>query len=198
MKSNKIYLNIITLLCIALLGIACEKKYEGKSSLESVKYNSNNSTYTAIELDSTKARNNILQIKLQELYDLSTNYAAGNKDTDIDETLYKQIGLYFEKPDTLLINNFIKELDSLKARYVKISDVSSSKEFTPKDTLDYTKYKVDYFDVSKKFLGSIDKFAHYTLKELPTSEQKVKGAFKFYFTDFKAPQKDSIPSGVTK
>lgn len=192
--------NIIAVTIILIIGLAaCKEKYKGKNSLETVKYNNNTTTFSPIELDSLQTINNITALKLQEVYDLGTNYAAGNKDSDIDVTLYNQIQEYFEKPDSTKIMPFIKQLDSLKARFVKISDVSTSKYINAKDTLDFAKYKMDYYDKERKYIGYLNKEVQYALKEAPAKEKKFKSEFKFYFVEFKGPpKKDSIPSGKTK
>ena len=150
-------------------------------------------------MDSLQTINNITALKLQEVYDLGTNYAAGNKDSDIDITLYNQIQEYFEKPDSTKIMPFIKQLDSLKARFVKISDVSTSKYISTKDTLDFAKYKMDYYDKERKYIGYLNKEVQYVLKKkLLQKEKKFKSEFKFYFVEFKGRlKKDSIPSGKT-
>ncbi|WP_407482161.1 hypothetical protein [Elizabethkingia meningoseptica] len=192
--------NITFALIIIIAIIACkEEKYTGKNSIETVKYNNNATTFSPIELDSVQTINNITALKLQEVYDLATNYAAGNKDSDIDITLYNQIQEYFEKPDSAKIHPFIKELDSLKARFVKINDVTTFKHVTSKDTLDYAKYKMDYYNKDRKYLGYQNKEVHYVMKEVPAIEKKFKREFKFYFVDFRGPaRKDSILSGKAK
>lgn len=192
--------NISFAVIIIIAVVACkEEKYTGKNSIETVKYNNNATTFSPIELDSVQTINNITALKLQEVYDLATNYAAGNKDSDIDITLYNQIQEYFEKPDSAKIHPFIKELDSLKARFVKINDVTTFKHVTSKDTLDYAKYKMDYYNKERKYLGYQNKEVHYVMKEVPAIEKKFKREFKFYFVDFRGPsKKDSILSGKAK
>ncbi|NAW52055.1 hypothetical protein GNY06_11980 [Elizabethkingia argentiflava] len=201
MKKIHNALSFFSGLFIILGLIACNKKYSGKNTIETVKYNNNTTTYSPVEFDSVQARNYITGLKLQELYDLAAHYAAGNKDSDIDFTLYHQIQEYFDKPDSSKINSFINELDSLKARFVKINAISTFKEIhTKKDTLDFAKYRMDYYDGGKKYAGYLNKQVQYILKEVPVKEKKFKREFKFYFVDFKNPisQKDSVSLGKTK
>jgi len=183
---------LIALLIISFFVFSCKKKYIGENSIETVKYNKN----SVIELDSIQTINNIITLKLQEIYDLATNYAVGNKDSDIDQTIYNQIQEYFKKPDTAVINPIIRELDSLKSRFVKINNVESFKYTEDTNTLDCAKYNIDYYDVTRKYLGSENKYVQYTLKETPAKEKIFKQEFKFYFIKFSGfSENDSILSG---
>jgi len=184
-------------LLLVIFFFACSEKYEGNNSIENVKYNSNKTTYAPMEIDSVNARNYIIKLKLQEVYDLATNYAAGNKDTEIDQTLYNQLKEYFEKPDSTIIEPLIKEMDSLSARYVKIVKVSSDKEIIDQDTLDFADYSMLYYNKDKRYIGSLPKKVQYVLKETPVPQKKFNSEFKFYFVSF-APfpsLNDSISSG---
>lgn len=200
MRTNKFFLNLSIGVILAMLLMACNKKYQGTNNIESVKYNRNETTYTPKELDSVKARNYIIKLRLQEVYDLATNYAAGNKDTEIDRTLYRQIKEYFEKPDSTAIQPLIKELDSLKARFVKISNVTSKKEVIAPDTLDFAAYQMAYYDKDKRYIGTQHKEVQYILKETPIGEKKFKSEFKFFFVNFypNLSENDSISVGNTK
>lgn len=199
MKTKSLFNSgFILLLLISIY--ACNKKYEGNNSIENVKYNSNKTTYAPIEIDSVEARNYIIRLKLQEVYDLATNYAAGNKDTEIDKTLYNQLAEYFTRPDSAIVQPVIHEMDSLKARFVKISDVTSEKEIVNNDTLDFAHYQMAYYNNKRQYLGTEKKKTQYLLKETPVIEKKFKSEFRFYFVSF-APmgtEKDSIPSGEIK
>lgn len=200
MKKINNLLNFIFVLLIALVFVKCNKKYQGNNSIENVKYNSNKTTYTPKELDSVEARNYIVKLKLQEVYDLATNYAAGNKDTEIDRTIYEQIKEYFEKPDSTSIAPLISELDSLGARFVRINNIETLKEVVNEDTLDFAKYTMMYYNKEKRYVGALNKEVQYILKETPVEEKKFKSEFKFYFVNFQplAGKKDSIPSVETK
>ena len=74
---------------------------------------------------------------------------------------------------------FIKQLDSLKARFVKISDVSTSKYISAKDTLDFAKYKMDYYDKERKYIGYLNKEVQYVLKEAPAKKRNLKVNLNF-------------------
>lgn len=193
----KIKNKILNALFAALIGFAffaCNKKYEGNNSIESVKYNTNKTTYTPMELDSVQAVNRIVAQHLQEVYDLATNYAAGNKDTDIDQTLRNQMMEYFETTDSLQINPLVKTLDSLQARYVKVYDITTFKKPVKKDSLDFATYKLDYYDKSRRYLGMLNKEVQYVLKA-PEQDKQFTKEFKFYFVNFNL-KKDSIPAKI--
>jgi len=171
---------------------SCKKKYIGDNSIETVKYNKN----VAIELDSIQTRNNIILIKLQEIYDLAINYAIGNKDSDIDKAIYNQMQEYFEKKDSTAINPIIKEIDSIRARFARVNKVNAFEYSKNTDTLDFASYKIDYYDVERKYLGTMSKNTQYILKETPDKERKFKQEFKFYFVKFDVfSGKDSISLG---
>ncbi|MGN7865224.1 hypothetical protein [Chryseobacterium sp.] len=184
---------IFTILLVLLA--ACNKKTE-VSDLDKLRNSNNEKSYPAVQMDSMQAINSITKQKVQELLDLSTLYLSGNRNTEIDTVIYSQMESYFHKPDSLTFKRLIKELDSLKVRSVKVNSLNVYKEFYKKDTLDYAKFNVEYFDNKNKSLGSFEKNAQYIL----LSTSKLKKEFKFYFLDFysKPLKKDSTSVGVTK
>ncbi|AYZ14795.1 hypothetical protein V2E39_11750 [Chryseobacterium arthrosphaerae] len=184
---------IFTILLVLLA--ACNKKTE-VSDLDKLRNSNNEKSYPAVQMDSMQAINSITKQKVQELLDLSTLYLSGNRNTEIDTVIYSQMESYFHKPDSLTFKRLIKELDSMKVKSVKVNNLNVYKEFYKKDTLDYAKFNVEYFDSKNKSLGSFEKNAQYIL----LSTSKLKKEFKFYFLDFysKPLKKDSTSVGVTK
>ncbi|MGG7439360.1 hypothetical protein ACQ7CU_14895 [Chryseobacterium arthrosphaerae] len=184
---------IFTILLVLLA--ACNKKTE-VSDLDKLRNSNNEKSYPAVQMDSMQAINSITKQKVQELLDLSTLYLSGNRNTEIDTVIYSQMESYFHKPDSLTFKRLIKELDSMKVKSVKVNNLNVYKEFYKKDTLDYAKFNVEYFDSKNKSLGSFEKNAQYIL----LSTSKLKKEFKFYFLDFysKPLKKDTTSVGVTK
>ncbi|BFO66037.1 hypothetical protein KCF3NO3_20200 [Chryseobacterium sp. KCF3-3] len=178
------------------LFIACNNKTSEVSDLDKLRNSNNEKSYPAVQMDSMQAINSITKQKVQELLDLSTLYLSGNRNTEIDTVIYSQMESYFHKPDSLTFKTLLKELDSMKAKTAKVSNLNVYKEFYKKDTLDYAKFNVEYFDNKNKSLGSFEKNAQYIL----LSTSKLKKEFKFYFLDFysKPLKKDSTSVGVTK
>lgn len=168
---------IFTILLVLLA--ACNKKTE-VSDLDKLRNSNNEKSYPAVQMDSMQAINSITKQKVQELLDLSTLYLSGNRNTEIDTVIYSQMESYFHKPDSLTFKRLIKELDSMKVKSVKVNNLNVYKEFYKKDTLDYAKFNVEYFDSKNKSLGSFEKNAQYIL----LSTSKLKKEFKFYFLDF--------------
>lgn len=192
MKRN----NIISLLFLLLLSLAaCKKESAGISDLEKIRNNNNKKAYPAAQLDSAQAINAITKQKIQELLDLSTLYTSGTKDTEIDSVIYEQMKKYFvdKKDDQLL--PLLKQLDSFKVKTAKVGALNISKEVRTKDTLDFAKFEVEYFDNNDRLLGKHQKTAQYMLKPSPV---KFKKEFKFYFVSFDDLSKDSTAMGVTK
>lgn len=192
MKRN----NIISLLFLLLLSLAaCKKESAGISDLEKIRNNNNKKAYPAAQLDSAQAINAITKQKIQELLDLSTLYTSGTKDTEIDSVIYEQMKKYFvdKKDDQLL--PLLKQLDSFKVKTAKVGALNISKEVRTKDTLDFAKFEVEYFDNNDRLLGKHQKTAQYMLKPSPV---KFKKEFKFYFVSFDDLSKDSTSVGVTK
>lgn len=178
------------------LFIACNNKTSEVSDLDKLRNSNNEKSYPAVQMDSMQAINSITKQKVQELLDLSTLYLSGNRNTEIDTLIYSQMESYFHKPDSLTFKRLLKELDSMKVKTAKVSNLNVYKEFYKKDTLDYAKFNVEYFDNKNKSLGSFEKNAQYIL----LSTSKLKKEFKFYFLDFysKPLKKDSTSVGVTK
>ncbi|WP_326981964.1 hypothetical protein VUJ46_17275 [Chryseobacterium sp. MYb264] len=156
-----------------------------------------NSNNPAVQMDSMQAINSITKQKVQELLDLSTLYLSGKRDTEIDTVIYSQMEGYFHKPDSTTFKNLFREMDSLKAKSVKVNKLEVYKDYDKKDTLDFAKFNVEYFDGKNKSLGTFEKNAQYILMSTP----KVNKEFKFYFLNFYSKplvKKDSTSVGVTK
>ncbi len=187
--------NFLIFTVLLTLFVACNKKTE-VSDLDKLRNSNNEKSYPAVQMDSMQAINSITKQKVQELLDLSTLYLSGNRNTEIDTVIYSQMESYFHKPDSLTFKRLINELDSMKVKTVKVNSLNVYKEFYKKDTLDYAKFNVEYFDSKNKSLGSFEKNAQYIL----LSTSKPKKEFKFYFLDFysKPLKKDSTVVGVTK
>lgn len=187
--------NFLLLTILLTLFVACNKKTE-VSDLEKLRNSNNTKSYPSVQMDSMQAINSITKQKVQELLDLSTLYLSGNRNTEIDTVIYSQMESYFHKPDSLTFKKLLKELDSMKVKSVKVNNLNVYKEFYKKDTLDYAKFNVEYFDNKNKSLGSFEKNAQYIL----LSTSKMKKEFKFYFLDFysRPLKKDSTSVGVTK
>lgn len=167
---------------IAIVSMAsCNKKYEGDTTINDVKYKNNRNTIPSIKMDSAQAINTITKQKIQDLLDLSTLYISGNKDTEIDSVIYAQMQSYFLKPDSLQLKPLFKDLDSLKVRYANINKLSIQRQIVGKDTFDIAKFNVEYFNNKKLFIGSYERDAQYVLKSVPT---KANNEFKFYFKNF--------------
>lgn len=188
--------NFLIFTVLLTLFIACNNKTSEVSDLDKLRNSNNEKSYPAVQMDSMQAINSITKQKVQELLDLSTLYLSGNRNTEIDTLIYSQMESYFHKPDSLTFKRLLKELDSMKVKTAKVSNLNVYKEFYKKDTLDYAKFNVEYFDNKNKSLGSFEKNAQYIL----LSTSKLKKEFKFYFLDFysKPLKKDSTSVGVTK
>lgn len=182
--------NLIRLFVICIISSfiihSCNKKYEGDTSLEDVKYKTNRQSIPSVKMDSAQAINTITKQKIQDLLDLSTLYTSGNKDTEIDSVIYAQMNGYFLKGDSLHLKPLLKDLDSLKVRYAKVNKLEISKISNGNDTLDYAQFSVEYYNDKKAFIGSFDRQAQYILKAAPKQFQKE---FKFYFINFYESQK---------
>ena len=189
--NNFLFLAIL----LGILMIACTKKEENNnvSDLEKLR-NTNN---ISVKMDSTQAINAITLQKVQDVLDLSTLYLAGDQKTEIDTAIYSKIEKYFQKPDSLTFKGLFKELESLKVKKVKVSNINVFKSINDKDTLDYAKFNVEYFGDKNKSIGSFEKNAQYTLVSKAKENNKE---FKFYFIKFYSddPKKDSTSVGVTR
>ncbi|WP_297986511.1 hypothetical protein [uncultured Chryseobacterium sp.] len=189
---NKLFLSFLAVIMIA---VSCEKKEE-KSDLETLRTSNNRKSYPVTKMDSAQAIQFITKQKIQELFDLSTLYANGNRDTEIDSVIYAQMQNYFEKPDSTKLKPIIQQLDSLQVNTAKVGNIAVSKKISGKDTLDFAQFNVEYFDQNNKSIGSFNKNAQYVLKLAPVQFKKE---FKFYFVKFDVEMpKDSTSSGVTK
>ncbi len=188
--NKKKYYHFLLPAMIILGIISCNKKYEGvDNSLETLRNANNNVTYTKTKLDSLQATNVITSQKVQDLLDLSTLYISGNKDTEIDSVIYTQMQAHFLSRDSNNLKPLLKEMDSLKVRYAKVSKLATSKSVHEKDTLDFATFDVEYYDKSKTYITTVNRKAQYLLKASPV---KFKKEFKFYFTSFYPKNADSI------
>ncbi|REC49051.1 hypothetical protein [Chryseobacterium pennipullorum] len=188
--------NFLIFAMLLVVFVACNNKKTEVSDLDKLRNSTNAKSYPAVQMDSMQAVNSITKQKVQELLDLSTLYLSGNRNTEIDTVIYSQMQSYFHKPDSLTFKRLLTELDSMKVKSVKVNSLNVYKEFYKKDTLDFAKFNVEYFDSKSKSLGSFEKNAQYIL----LSTSKLKKEFKFYFLDFysKPLKKDSTLAGVTK
>ncbi len=186
---------LLSLLLFLVLLIACNDKPE-TISLEQVKYNTNTTSYPTAKMDSAKVNNSITKQKTREVLELSILYNNGNKDSEIDEAIYSQIMGYFFKPDSTTLNNIFVELDSLKVSNAKINRFQVEEKYFKKDTLNFAKFDVEYFDNQSRSIGTFSREAQYIL--LP-AEINYKKEFRFYFLNFyNKPLNDSILSVSTR
>lgn len=190
-KSNFIY--IVLLFAIIF---SCTKKTEEISDLDKLRNSTNKKSYPAIQMDSVQAINAITLQKVQDVFDLSALYVTGNRDTEIDYSIYSQIQSYFHKPDSLTLNPLFKELESLKVKTAKVNNIKVYDVYYKEDTLNFAKFNVEYFDKDKQTLGRFSRKSQFILVPAP---KQFKKEFKFYFLDFfSKPLNDSIDSDVIK
>ncbi|REC72157.1 hypothetical protein DRF58_04000 [Epilithonimonas hispanica] len=170
--------------------ISCNKKYEGEeNSLETIRNANNNVSYSKTKLDSLQATNVITSQKVQDLLDLSTLYTSGNKDTEIDSVIYTQMQAHFLTKDSNNLKPLLKEMDSLKVRFAKVNNLTTSKSVIDKDTLDFANFDVEYYDNKRTYITTVNRKAQYMLKASPVKFQKE---FKFYFSNFYKKDSDTI------
>lgn len=192
MKRN----NFLYLILILGFIFSCNKKTGEMSELDTLRNSSNKKSYPAQQMDSVQAIKSITLQKVQDVFDLSTLYIAGNRNTEIDSSIYSQIKYYFYKPDSLTLRPLFKELESLNVRSAKVNNLEVYDIYYKKDTLNFAKFNVEYFDKEKRSLGQFDQKSQFILVPAP---KKFKKEFKFYFLDFfSKPLNDSIESGVIK
>ena len=188
-KQNKIYWWILSLSIIISGFISCNKKYDGEdNSLETIRNANNRVTYTKSSLDSLQAINVITSQKVQDLLDLSTLYTSGNKDTEIDSVIYTQMQAHFLTKDSNNLKPLLKEMDSLKVRFAKVNNLTTSKSVVASDTLDFANFDVEYYDKKRTYITTVNRKAQYMLKASPVKFQKE---FKFYFNNFYKKESDS-------
>lgn len=193
-KQNKIYCWTLSLSLVITTIIACNKKYEGDdNSLETIRTANNNTTYSKTKLDSLQAINVITTQKVKDLLELSALYTSGNKDTEIDSVIYTQMQAHFLNPDSSNLKPLLKEMDSLKVRYIKLNNLKTSKSIIKKDTLDIANFDVEYYDKKRTYITTVNRKSQYFLKASPV---KFKKEFKFYFDNFY--KKDSDSTKTTK
>lgn len=189
--------NLLILMIIICLCFSCKKNHdEIHNDLETLRNSNNKDSYPAKQLDSIQALNAITQQKVQEVLDLSAIYLSGKKNTEVDTLIFNQMKSYFYKPDSLSFGKLFKEMDSLKVKSAKVSELSAFKTVYKKDTLDYAKFNVEYFDDKNKTLGKREKYVQYYLHAAP---KQFQNEFKFYLLRFyTTPVNDSTSVGVTK
>lgn len=189
--NNFLFLTIL----LGVIMIACTKKEENNniSDLDKLR-NTNNIN---VLMDSTQAINAITLQKVQDVLDLSTLYLSGNKKTEIDTAIYSKIEKYFQKSDSTTFQGLFKELESLKVKKVKVSNINVFKKINDKDTLDFAKFNVEYIGDKNKSIGNFERSAQYTLVSKANEKNKE---FKFYFIKFYSDllKKDSTSVGVTR
>ncbi len=194
MKNNK-YLLIAFLIFFAIFSCTKEKSTE-ISDLQKIRNNTNQKSYPLTKIDSAQAISLITKQKIQELFDLSTLYTSGNRDTEIDSIIYSQMNSYFAEMDSTKLQPLLQQLDSFKVKTAKVGNITVKKQIVGKDTLDFAKFNVEYFDQNDRSIGNFEKNAQYMLKLFPV---KFKKEFKFYFVNLDGePPKDSTSAGVTK
>lgn len=195
MKTNNKYIALLILFLVGIISCTPEKKEE-ISDLQIVRNNNNQKSYPTTKMDSAQVISLITKQKIQELFDLSTLYTSGNRDTEIDSVIYAQMRSYFAESDSNKLKPLLKELDSYKVRSAKVGNVNVKKEIIGNDTLDLAQYNVEYFDQKDNTIGKLTKNAKFMLKLSPV---KFKKEFRFYFADldFEFP-KDSTAVGVIK
>ncbi|ALR31777.1 hypothetical protein ATE47_15195 [Chryseobacterium sp. IHB B 17019] len=189
--------NFLLFAMLLLAFVSCNNKKTEVSDLDKLRNSTNTKTYPAKQVDSAQAINLITRQKVQELLDLSTLYLSGNRNTEIDTLIYSQMQSYFHKPDSLTFRKLFSELDSLKVKSAKVNNLEVYKDFYKKDTLDFAKFNVEYFDNKNKSLGIFEKNAQYILLSTPNTNNE----FKFFFLDFYSKplvRKDSTSVGVTR
>lgn len=188
--NNILFLTIL----LGIIMIACKKEETNSiSDLEKLR----NTENISVQMDSAQAINAITMQKVQDVLDLSTLYLSGNKNTEIDTAIYSKIEKYFQKSDSVTFQGLFKELESLKVKKVKVSNINVFKSIKDKDTLDYAKFNVEYIGDKNKSIGNFERSAQYTLVSKAKEKNKE---FKFYFIKFYsyAPEKDSTSVGVTR
>ncbi|OCK51950.1 hypothetical protein BA768_14625 [Chryseobacterium sp. CBo1] len=188
--NNILFLTIL----LGIIMIACKKEETNSiSDLEKLR----NTENISVQMDSAQAINAITMQKVQDVLDLSTLYLSGNKNTEIDTAIYSKIEKYFQKSDSVTFQGLFKELESLKVKKVKVSNINVFKSIKDKDTLDYAKFNVEYIGDKNKSIGNFERSAQYTLVSKAKEKNKE---FKFYFIKFysDAPEKDSTSVGVTR
>lgn len=189
--NNFLFLTIL----LGVIMTACTKKEEQNniSDLEKLR-NTNNIN---VPMDSTQAINSITLQKVQDVLDLSTLYLSGNKKTEIDTAIYSKIEKYFQKSDSTTFHGLFKELESLKVKKVKVSNINVFKKINDKDTLDFAKFNVEYIGDKNKSIGNFERSAQYTLVSKAKEKNKE---FKFYFIKFYSDltEKDSTSVPVTR
>src|SRR5690606_39545147 len=103
-------------LALILMLFSCTKEQPEMSDLEKIRNNTNQKSYPVTKMDSAQAISLITKQKIQELFDLSTLYTSGNRDTEIDSIIYSQMNSYFLESDSTKLLPLLKQLDSFKVK----------------------------------------------------------------------------------
>lgn len=188
--NNILFLTIL----LGIIMIACKKEETNSiSDLEKLR----NTENISVQMDSAQAINAITMQKVQDVLDLSTLYLSGNKNTEIDTAIYSKIEKYFQKSDSVTFQGLFKELESLKVKKVKVSNINVFKSIKDNDTMDYAKFNVEYIGDKNKPIGNFERSAQYTLVSKAKGKNKE---FKFFFIKFysDASEKDNTSVGVTR
>ncbi len=189
---------LLAFLCMALFFIACEKKVAEMSDLDKLRNSTNEISYPAVQMDSIQAINSITKQKVQELLELSTLYMGGNRKTQIDQAIFKQLQEYFYQPDSLTFKPLFAELDSLKPKMAKVSQLEVLQKINGADTVDIAKFNVEYFDKNNKSLGTFDRSAEYTLLPSNKGDKEFKFFFKNFYKKDQKVVKDTTSVGSTR
>ncbi len=189
---------LLAIVCLALFFIACDKKAPEMSDLDKLRNSTNEISYPAVQMDSIQAINSITKQKVQELLELSTLYMGGNRKTQIDQAIYKQLQEYFYQPDSLTFKPLFSELDSLKPKTAKVSQLEVLQNINGSDTVDIAKFNVEYFDKNNKSIGKFDRSAEYTLLPSNKGDKEFKFFFKNFYKKGKSAVKDTTSVGVIR
>lgn len=188
--------NYLVSIFVLLLLLSCHKTETDSLSLDDVRNNTNSSSYPSNKMDSVQAINSITKQKVREVIELSILYQNSNKNTEIDEAVYRQALGYFFKPDSLTLRYLLKDIDTLRVKNANIQDFMVEKRVFKKDTLNFAKFSVEYFDSENQSIGTFEREAQYIL--LP-AEIHFKKEFKFFFLNFYHPiLKEKTEEGIIK
>ncbi|TWP24927.1 hypothetical protein ETU08_03805 [Apibacter muscae] len=198
MKINHVLQILLGLIIIIVISCNKAKYYDGDIDPVKTKGYKNENYYSSEKMDSLAVISHINQQKLQEVYDLAILTSEYKSNKDIDTLLLSQLQGYFPSGDTLYYSRIIHNLDSLRAKYVKIeldNFVSNdSLNIIHKDSLQINKsdsiigkvlFNANFYDKNKRYIYTEKNQANYILKKNP---KKFKLEFKFYFSYIGKPE----------
>jgi hypothetical protein len=138
-------------------------------------------------MDSLEVISHITAQKLREVYELAILATENKANKDIDTLLLSQLQGYFPKGDTINIPKVVKNLDSLRVKYVKIEleKQSIADSTILNDSIGKVRFKVHYYNQNKKYFSTEEGQANYILKKNP---KKFKSEFRFYFSSIGKPE----------